>query len=115
MIWRVTLAWELQGKYDVTEDKTMKKAESLDSPRLRFNGGYHDGADNAETGARRIDGRHRFNIEDAHFDHAYALGFVAGWDDMRRGDYSGNSDAAWKAFKATGKKIRARRTVKASR
>ena len=58
----------------------------LNSPRIRFNFGFHDGA---------VAGQYLHN----HFDKAYLAGHQAGFEARR--DYTVNttSDAAWRARK----------------
>ncbi len=65
-----------------------KLLSDLDSPRIRFNWGYHDAA---------MDVREGWKIRDmsAHFDRNYAAGYVEGVKDAREGAYEGNSERAW--------------------
>lgn len=62
-------------------------------PRIRFNWGYHDGANDV------IKGR-RVRSMTGHFDRFYAQGYEAGVDDARAGDYCDDSSVAWAHRKA---------------
>jgi hypothetical protein len=65
---------------------------SLDSPRIRFNWGYHDGADEFARGCRR-DVRVGGGIVKAYVD-----GYAAGVADARGGTYAGDSETAWTEY-----------------
>jgi hypothetical protein len=57
------------------------------SPRIRFNWGYHDGANEAK--------RERIRNVAGHYDKVYAQGYRYGVEDQTAGVYQGNSDKAW--------------------
>jgi len=61
------------------------------TPRIRFNWGYHNGANG-------------FNLKNAgylytHFDKTYLKGWQLGHRDKAAGNYNENSSAAWKESK----------------
>lgn len=68
----------------------MAKTHTLDSPRFRFNSGYHDGASD-------VNHRRRVKNVRGHFDKVYAQGYEYGVEDARNGVYTENSDEAWKS------------------
>jgi hypothetical protein len=72
----------------------MARAISLDSPRVRFNWGYHDGASDAQH--KRPIREPNIKGWPAALNRAYRQGYEAGVRDVREARYSGNSDAAWR-------------------
>jgi hypothetical protein len=66
-------------------------ATDLDSDRVRFNWGYHDGS------AEYVQPNHLrgHNWLETHFDSVYVNGWKAGDMDQANGCYEGNSEAAW--------------------
>jgi hypothetical protein len=74
-----------------------KALELLDSPRIRFNGGFHDGASAFLNALRSWGDADRFCAR--HFDRVYAAGYRAGFDSARAGDYRENSEPAWQAYR----------------
>lgn len=71
----------------------MAKHLTLDSSRVRFNWGYHDGASDVEHD--RV--TRKRSMMASHFDKIYAQGWEYGVEDAREGVYTGNSDEAWKS------------------
>ena len=69
---------------------------TLDSPRLRFNRGYHDGAQTA---------RERWPYRCTHFDKVWLAAFQAGYNDQRNGVYSEDSSAAWLEYQVPAAKL----------
>ncbi len=63
---------------------------NLEQPRIRFNWGYHDGANESK--------RDKTRDVTGHFDSWYATGYKLGVSDATALAYEGNSDAAWEAF-----------------
>jgi ribosome modulation factor len=57
-------------------------------PRIRFNWGYHDGANAAKQ---------KRPYKYKHFDKVWLAGWQAGYEDERAGNYRESSDAAWSA------------------
>lgn len=75
--------------------RKQSKNSLLDSPRVRFNWGYHDAV--ADVSRARV--RHDV-VAGRHFDKAYAAGYRAGWSEAStEGFVHGTSDAAWNAHK----------------
>jgi hypothetical protein len=74
-----------------------KSADSLNTPRIRFNWGYHDGAFAKERG---LLGNGHVADMSAHKDRIYAAGVSAGRADVEHGEYRENSDSAWSAYRA---------------
>jgi hypothetical protein len=66
-------------------------ATDLDSDRIRFNWGYHDGAREID----RPNPNRTPGWEARHFDPVYVAGHAAGTADKRNGTYAGNSESAW--------------------
>ena len=66
-----------------------KSSSALESPRVRFNWGYHDGALEASWGKVRSMSRH--------FDKIYAQGYEFGVEDFHEGKDTSNSNDAWKS------------------
>ena len=64
------------------------------SPRIRFNGGYHDGASDAQRGVFKPGGL--LTPNKPHFDKLYEQGYRAGHMDAKEGKYTEDSTAAWK-------------------
>lgn len=66
--------------------------------RVRFNDGFHDGANQSireRSGSPCI----RYGILYSHFDKVYMSGHNAGYYSERAGTYDGNtSDSAWKEY-----------------
>lgn len=70
------------------------KYESLNSPRIHFNWGFHDGQHDAERGTMRTYGKHLFCLPK--HDPAYCDGYKAGHLEYRlAGKRNETSDAAW--------------------
>jgi hypothetical protein len=63
--------------------------DTLKSPRVRFNWGYHDGASDY---ARK---RPRKWLHGHPHDKVYGQGYDYGYEDAMEGTYSESSDAAW--------------------
>lgn len=93
----------------MTRKRSSKKFQTTFEPRIRFNWGYHDAAhvvehelDNAMDNfgfgpALRITSS--YDVVTRHFDHAYAIGWQAGYQDAKDGYYVANgrnSENAWK-------------------
>ena len=78
--------WKLKGL------KLVKKPSDLQSDRIRFNWGYHDGAQDITLFTER----QCKEFESRHFDPVYADGHVQGRDDKRTNQYTHNSEKAWK-------------------
>lgn len=73
----------------------------LKAPRIRFNWGYHAGADDA-TKRPGKGPRPAGTMNGVHAtpkDRMYGKGYMRGYYDVGDGVYAGNSDAAWKARK----------------
>ena len=66
---------------------------SLKTPRFRFNSGYHDGASDMQQGRTGP----TFWKPGRHFDKVYEQGYWFGREDVSNGDYTGNSNEAWKS------------------
>lgn len=62
----------------------------MKSPRIRFNWGYHDGAQTVLRHWRR---------HNSHFDKIYFQGYQAGLRDAQSGTYVEDSTQAWKERK----------------
>lgn len=69
--------------------RSKKAAKPLFEDRVRFNGGYHDGAQAQERGWTPEWQKGK------HFDPVYERAYWAGREDKRTGVYDGNSSAAW--------------------
>ena len=66
---------------------------SLDCPRLRFNWGYHDGANDAQKQrARREVSKHP--------DQVYAVGYHRGFQEASDGVYTNDSSESWAGYSA---------------
>jgi hypothetical protein len=76
-----------------------REATDLDQNRIRFNWGYHDGAEDRRKGYSRPDGLTVGNIAIRHFDPIYGLAYTIGYEDR---EYDGNSERAWRAALARG-------------
>ena len=63
----------------------------LESPRVRFNWGYHDGASDF------LNRRRRKWLNGHPHDKTYGQGYDYGYEDALRGEYSESSEAAWKS------------------
>jgi hypothetical protein len=74
----------------------MKAEKRKFEPRVWFNWGYHDGANDTQNGWKRADGCTVSDIQVKHFDRNYADGYVAGVYDFRDGKYTEDSTLAWK-------------------
>lgn len=74
----------------------MARTLSLDSPRIRFNWGFHDGAAN-HAGRSYTDAA---EFARKHFDREYARGYLAGFEAAQRGESTESSEPAWKARRA---------------
>jgi hypothetical protein len=61
---------------------------TLDQPRIRFNWGFHDGAEHRRNRVRNVSG---------HFDRIYAEGYRAGVSAAASGENTESSASAWKA------------------
>jgi hypothetical protein len=76
--------------------------DDLNSPRIRFNSGYHDGYWEAKAG------RARQMVEHGHADirtvtldfhgREYYTAYGMGADAFREGTYTGRSDVAWETY-----------------
>ena len=79
---------------DASTGRLRKVHDTFDSTRIRYNGGYHDGAQ-----AQRNGWRHKLCSDnlllEKHFDQAYAYGYLAGKKDQAEGIYNENSTKAW--------------------
>jgi hypothetical protein len=67
--------------------------KELRCPRIRFNGGFHDGANEALRGRVR-------GVSD-HFDQIYAAAYLAGVETAKEGGYYENSESAWQTYVAS--------------
>lgn len=70
------------------------------TPEVRFNWGYWDGAVLAATGRQRRDGVTLDTILQKHFDPFYAHGYVAGAEAHAAGRLAMTSKPAWAEFLA---------------
>jgi len=79
-----------------TQEWGRQEATDLDSNRLRFNWGYHDGAFFVNHGmTRRPDDLTVATIEARHFDPIYAKAWVRGYADAKARAYHASSEPAW--------------------
>lgn len=83
--------------HTITLDRkiTLRQTNDLDDNRLRFNWGYHDGANDFKAHSERIDHADHNTILDTHYDTVYARGYHIGYHIAENGLYDGNSNAAW--------------------
>lgn len=70
------------------------------TPEVRFNWGYWDGAILTATGRQRADRATKDDILRRHFDPFYAHGFVEGCEAYAAGRLANTSKAAWEDFLA---------------
>jgi hypothetical protein len=66
----------------------------LNSPRIRFNGGFHDGAADAPRGNFKPGGI--LTPNKPHFDKIYEQGYRAGYLAAHEGQNTDSSEPAWK-------------------
>lgn len=74
-----------------------KAQDGLHNNRVRFNGGYHDGAGEFMQYGGPGPIRGGKGWEERHHDPIYVLGWHAGKEDAATGRYQNNSEAAWEA------------------
>lgn len=85
----------------IRDQKTnrLRKANHLDETRLRFNWGFHDGAQAQRENWTRPDGLTVETIRAGHFDPAYAEGYYLGWHEARSGADTSSSEPAWQTVR----------------
>lgn len=79
----------------------IKKDDSLNAPRIRFNWGFHDAACETRLHIRRslVDGKTQtVRTVAIGFDKWYYYGYSAGMLAVDTGVYANNSDPAWSEF-----------------
>jgi hypothetical protein len=73
----------------------------LTSDRVRFNYGYHDGAQHQRMNGEGASLHERNGVSDAdHFDQVWIRGFLAGRQDVRLGHNTDDSTEAWEYYGA---------------
>ncbi len=73
----------------------------LRHPRIRFNWGFHDAANEAKAGRARsvsFAGEHSITAVSYAFDWWYAAGYEYGLQATAEGSYAGDSEPAWQTF-----------------
>lgn len=88
--------------------RTRKNTQPQFENRIRFNWGYHDAAQAVQEGWDNTEKNFGFAVggplaglsspEEVirrHFDPPYAQGWIAGYNDAKKGTYTRNSETAW--------------------